>query len=200
MLTSISPLGERARHNRWSITVSSYVASSVAAAAGIGLLLGLIGSVAGASLAERAVMLAVLAVAAAAADGLGAQAPGPRRQVDEDWLNRYRGWAYGAGFGAQLGAGVATIVTTATIWLYLAAALVSGAWWLGAAVGAAFGLARSLPLMGAGRVRSFSQLQQRHATLVRVAPLARRVTTSFAAAAAVTLVAVAIAASTAGSS
>ena len=39
---------------------------------------------------------------------------GRRRQVNEDWMARYRGWAYGAGFGLQLGLGVVTIVTTAS--------------------------------------------------------------------------------------
>lgn len=56
-------------------------------------------------------MLAALAgLAGLALDlGLGAlRLPGPARQVDEDWLARYRGWVYGAGFGTQLGLGVVT--------------------------------------------------------------------------------------------
>ena len=200
MLTSISPLGERARHNRWAVTASWYLAASALAAAAIGAALGLLGSTAGAPLWVRAGLLAVLAVAAAAWDLAGRAAPGPRRQVDEDWLNRYRGWVYGAGFGAQLGAGVTTIVTTATIWLYLLAALVSGSWRLGALIGVAFGVARALPLLSAGTVRSFPQLQRRHGALVALAPVAGRVTVALTTAAAVSLGVVAAVAATGGSS
>ena len=184
MLTSISPLGERARHNRWAVTVSSYLAASTLVALAVGATLGALGSLAGVGISARAAVLGGLAAAAAAADGFGLRVPGPRRQVDEDWLNRYRGWAYGAGFGAQLGAGVTTIVTTAAIWLYLAAALLSGSWLAGAATGAAFGLARSVPLLGAGTVRSFPQLQRRHAALVQAAPAAGRITVAAVGAAA----------------
>ena len=38
--------------------------------------------------------------------------PSMRRQVDEDWLSRYRRWVYATGFGWQLGTGVTTIVTS----------------------------------------------------------------------------------------
>ena len=33
--------------------------------------------------------------------------------VHEQWLTRYRGWVYGVGFGAQLGFGLVTIITSA---------------------------------------------------------------------------------------
>ena len=52
--------------------------------------------------------------------------PGPRRQVNERWLDEYRGWVYGLGFGAQLGLGVTTIVTSAATYVALFAALLSG--------------------------------------------------------------------------
>ena len=39
----------------------------------------------------------------------------PRRQVNEDWIGRYRGWVYGAGFGAQLGLGFAVFVMTCAV-------------------------------------------------------------------------------------
>ena len=56
----------------------------------------------------------------------GRRLPGPRRQVDERWLHRYRGWVYGAGFGVQLGLGVATVVTTSAVYVMLAAAVLTG--------------------------------------------------------------------------
>ena len=194
MLSSISPLGERARHNRWSITVAWYVAASLAVAALIGGALGALGGAPGLPLDARASALAVLAVVAAVADAVGVAMPGPRRQVDEDWLGRYRGWVYGAGFGAQLGAGVTTIVTTATVWLCLAAEALSGSWIRGMVIGAVFGLARAAPVLSAARVRSYAQLQVRHATLARVAPVAGRLTVAASSAAAVGLGVVAVSA------
>ena len=36
--------------------------------------------------------------------------------MNEEWLTSYRGWVYGAGFGAQLGTGVVTIVTSPIVY------------------------------------------------------------------------------------
>lgn len=185
MLTSISPLGERARHNRWAVTAAWYVAGSVVAAMLVGAALGAAGSSLGIPGPARAVVLAVAAAAAALADGLALRSPGPRRQVDEDWLGRYRGWVYGAGFGAQLGAGVTTIITTSTIWLCLAAELLCGSVTGGAVIGVAFGAARAAPLLGSARMRTYGELQRRHAAVAQLAPTARRATTAAAVALAV---------------
>src|SRR5919202_1077090 len=120
MLASITPLGERARGSRWWRTATAYVIGSAAG----GTLLG-----------------------AAAALDLRGGPPTIRRQVDERWLVTYRDWAYGAGFGVQLGLGAVTIVTSASVYLpwvlELAAATPAG----GALVGAVFGLSRALPLL-----------------------------------------------------
>ncbi len=77
----------------------------------------------------------------------GAGLPSWRRQVDEGWLARYRGWVYGLGFGVQLGAGVLTIVTSSTVYAVLALAAWSGDLGVGTTLGAAFGLARALPVL-----------------------------------------------------
>ena len=47
--------------------------------------------------------------------------PGPRRQVNERWLDEYRGWVYGLGFGAQLGLGVSTVVSSAATYVAIIA-------------------------------------------------------------------------------
>ena len=153
MLGSINPLGERARGSRWGATVAWFAVASVAAGAAFGAVLGAIGSAAFGSVdvPVRLVVFAVVVVAGVAFDlGVGGlRLPSIRRQVNEDWLGRYRGWVVGAGFGAQLGVGVATIVTTSAVYATLAAAVLVASPAAGLAVGAVFGAARAVSLVGA---------------------------------------------------
>jgi hypothetical protein len=180
MLASICPLGERARRQRYPVTVTAYAVASTAAGCATGAALGAIGrAVLPAGARSGDVALAALATAAAAgllADraAAGHHLPGPRRQVNEDWLTRYRGWVYGAGFGAQLGAGVATYVTVSAIYVVLAGALLAGSLPAGALVGATFGLARALPVLATAGVHDPSALRHRLRELQRALPLAHR--------------------------
>src|SRR5947208_1403835 len=121
MLASIHPLGERARHNRWTITVTAYLIASVIGGALTGSLAALVGSAVssatGVTVPFEARGLAAVAILATITDAIArGRVPSWRRQVNEDWLNRYRGWVYGAGFGFQLGTGVLTIITTASVY------------------------------------------------------------------------------------
>ena len=77
----------------------------------------------------------IVCLSAALLDASGRRLPGVRRQVDDDWLRRYRGWVYGAGFGFQLGIGVVTIVTTAAVYATFALAALTGAVATGSPVG-----------------------------------------------------------------
>ena len=162
MLSSIHPLGERGRNNRWGLTVAAHVVGSWAGgaavftlAAGLGLLLP-----------DDAVWAAAAVAAVAAAVELrSGRVPGPRRQVNEDWLHRYRGWVYGVGFGFQLGAGLMTIVTTTAVYVALALTALAHDLTAGVLVGSVYGLARSLPLLAAGRVHTGQQLAALHARL-----------------------------------
>jgi sulfite exporter TauE/SafE len=194
MLASIHPLGERARGQSFAVTVTAYTLGSVAGAAGLGALLGALGGRAfsGGADALRLGILAVAAVLAAALDRSGRPVPSWRRQVNEDWLTRYRGWVYGFGFGVQLGLGVVTIVTTAAVYLTWVAAFVAGSAALGAAVGGAFGLARALPLLTAGSVRTPEAIHRRVAGVDAWAGRFRVVTVTVEALAAVALLAVAV--------
>src|SRR6266542_871057 len=95
MLGSINPLGERARGSRWGVTVAALAVGAVAGGGAIGVVLGgaghvLLGSV---SPVARVAALAGALVAGAAFDGRrrGLRRPSIRRQVNEDWLGRYRG-------------------------------------------------------------------------------------------------------------
>ena len=48
----------------------------------------------------------------------GLHLPPTRRQVNERWLDQFRLWVYGAGFGWQIGTGLATYVKTAAVYLW----------------------------------------------------------------------------------
>ena len=77
--------------------------------------------------------------------------PSWHRQVDETWLDRYRGWVYGAGFGFQLGAAVFTRIPTAASHLTAVAAVLASAVAAsplpGVVIGVTFGAVRGLPLL-----------------------------------------------------
>jgi hypothetical protein len=183
MLTSITPLGERGRGFRWGVTLSFMLLGSTLGGAAVGVLLGLVGdttvgSATGASAEWRLYLLAALLCAAFLIElGVGGLAiPTIRRQVDERWLNAYRGWVYGFAFGAQLGAGVVTIVSTASVYVTFAACWLAGGALPGLAIGAVFGAARAATLFGARRVRDPSALQELGQRLRRWARPARRAT------------------------
>jgi hypothetical protein len=168
MLASITPLGERGRNSRWSVTISAFVLGATLAGAGLGAVLGLVGSPLGGGERWRLAALAAGAVLALAIDLGPVRVPGPNRQVNERWLDEYRGWVYGLGFGSQLGLGVTTIVSSAAMYLALFAALLTGDPGSGAVIGGAFGLLRGLTPLAAARVRRPDQLMALHGALARV--------------------------------
>jgi hypothetical protein len=163
MLASISPLGERARGQRWFLTVTAYLLGSAAGGAALGLLAGSLGeAVLGRPTGTTVAVAAAICIAAAALDLAGVAPPGVHRQVDEHWLNAYRGWVYGAGYGAQLGGAVLTIVTTWTVHAMVALALLTGSGRAGLAVGLVFGIARALPLLALSGVHERGELRHFH--------------------------------------
>lgn len=177
MLSSISPLGEQARRQHFSITATSYLAGSTASGALLGGTLGTLGR----GLPRDADQAFLLTVAAIACVGLladrgtfGWHVPGPRRQVNEDWLARYRGWVYGGGFGLQLGFGFATIVSTSITYLAFGCALLTASATSGLVIGALFGATRALPILTTARLRDWQQLREFMASLQRRLPLVRR--------------------------
>jgi len=177
MLGSITPLGQRGRMAGWRWTVGFYLAGSIAGGALIGAALGAFGAAIGPRSESAGLAVAAAAAFAAAVTDIvrrGRPLPGPTRQVNEEWLHTYRRWVYGGGFGFQLGLGVATVVTTAGVYATLVIAAASGSVAAGAVVGAAFGLARALPVLAAGRVRSTDGLLEMDAGLRRLQPVAIR--------------------------
>jgi hypothetical protein len=104
--------------------------------------------------------------------------PTVRRQVDETWIRRYRAWVYAGGFGVQLGLGVVTVVTTATVYLTWAFAMLTGSLIGGLVIGVTFGLARAVPILLVSRVSSPGELRDVLRRFSGWAPVARRVSSA----------------------
>src|SRR5437588_8320 len=148
MLASITPLGERGRRSRWGVTVAAFVIGATGSGAAAGALAGAVGG-------------------AMALDRSRAAARWPRRQVNERWLDEFRGWVYGLGFGAQLGLGITTVVSSAATYVALLAALLTGDVARGALVLGIFGAIRGLTPLATARVHRPEQLLSMHASLER---------------------------------
>lgn len=129
MLSSITPVAERARGHRYGATAAWFIAGAIvggatlgAVAAGAALLLEMLNP-----RDELLLSIAALSALLAAwvdAGVFGVRPPFLHRQVNETWLRGFRSWVYGGGFGWQIGAGVTTyIMTTAVLLTALLAAL-----------------------------------------------------------------------------
>lgn len=176
MMSSLAPVGERARGQRWSVTATAHVAGAVVGGATLGAVVGLAGAVvdrsSGIVMSQATWALVALAgIAAAAAvveqGPLAVPVPWVRRQVDERWLGTYRGWVYGAGFGAQLGFGLVTIVPTWATPAMLVVMALTGSPVGGAIVGAVYGLSRGLPVLATARLTEPPRLWAFHERLDR---------------------------------
>ena len=172
MLGSITPLGERGRGNRWWLSAASYTLASAVGGVLIGTAAGIVGAALrplGLALSPAAALLVVAAAAVlglvADAGLLGLRLPTLRRQVNQRWIGRYRGWVVGAGFGFQLGMGVVTIVPASTTWAALAAALAMQSPVGGALVGLVFGTVRAVPLLLARRTSTPDAVGRLHLRL-----------------------------------
>ena len=171
MLSSIHPLGERGRNSNYALTVSSYVVGSVVGGLATGTMLGFMGRFVGSLgrpsddvIAGVVLAVALIGVALDLRVG-GLSLPSYHRQVNEDWLTRYRGWVYGSGFGLQLGAGFATIVPTAGIYATFFLAFVSGSIATGALIEVTFGLVRSVMILMVAGVDTPEALRSAHRRL-----------------------------------
>jgi cytochrome c biogenesis protein CcdA len=178
MLSSITPLGERGRNNRFAVAASFFVAGSLLGGATIGFVAGALGRVIAPTRSTVAAAIVVaVALIGATFDGHvgGLRLPTIKRQVDERWLQKYRGWVYGFGFGAQLGTGVATIVSSAAVYVMLVAAVLTGSIAKGTIIGATFGLVRGASILSARRVGTPEELRQFHRRLAGHAARSERV-------------------------
>jgi hypothetical protein len=170
MLASITPLAERGRGHRFRSTASWFVAGAVVGGACLGLLNALLAAVVGViALPESALAAlgcAAAAVAAASDARLGGfKVPVHHRQVNERWLDGLRPWAYGAGFGWQIGNGLSTYIKTATVYLVVVLAALTGAPWFAFALGVLFGLVRGCAVYLGRNVTGPESLAELHRRL-----------------------------------
>ena len=165
MLTSINPFAERGRRHRYALTASWFVVGALLGGAtlGIGIALAALAVHALGPSAEVALALASVATLAASLADLGIfgiQMPVLRRQVNERWLDQYRGWFYGLGFGWQIGAGLTTYVMTAGVFATVALSCLGGSWLFALTAGCVFGLVRGLGVFVGARASSPTALRQ----------------------------------------
>jgi hypothetical protein len=189
LLASITPLGERSRGSRFSVTFISFALGCVVAGGALGLVLGLVGTWTHiAEIPNRLYIFAAFAAIGALADLRVVQpirTPTHRRQVPDRWLYTYRGWVYGAGFGLQLGLAFATVINSSLVYLMALAAILVGSPEAAAVIGAAFGCARAAALVPAMRVRTPSELMRMTRLLDELDERAQRLVTAAAGALAV---------------
>jgi hypothetical protein len=164
VLSSLNPVSEAGRGHRFPVTAAWYVAGAAiggavlgAACAGGAALVGRVDPV------PTTVWTAVLAAAVVAVVSdsrvVGWSLPDHPRQVDERWLHTYRRWIYAGGYGVQIGAGFATYIMTAAVYLMAGLAVLTGDPGQAFAAGVVFGSVRGLAIVVAGRARSGEALR-----------------------------------------
>ena len=111
MLSSIHPFGERSRNNTFRLTAGAHIVGSTLGGAVLGVIAGALGLlvtmlVDPSTVVRTALVVAVLGLGLVLeATGRERLFPTRTRQVNENWIQSYRGWVYGGGFGAELGFG-----------------------------------------------------------------------------------------------
>lgn len=168
MLSTITPMAEAGRGHSFRSTSVWFVIGSVAGGLTLGGVMAGIALIVASLEATSTVALwiaAAAALVAAASDGrvAGFHLPGHDRQVNERWLDRYRSWVYGAGFGWQIGVGLATYIMTAGVYLLILMGGLSAKPWTAVALGGLFGVVRGLAVYLAAGLDSGENLLSFHA-------------------------------------
>lgn len=180
MLSAMTPMTERARGHRFSITAIWYLLGAVAGGVTVGAVLA--AGAAGVSIFDLAPeiaagVLAVIALVTAGSDlRIGPALSIHRRQVNEDWFNAYRRWIYASGFGWQIGNGVTTYTTTACLYLIAGAALLLGDPVAAFGLGVAFGTIRGFAVLLGVPLTNLDAVRRLHSRLDRFAEPSRLLT------------------------
>jgi hypothetical protein len=180
MLSTITPFAERSRGHRYAVTAAWFVAGSVLGgitlgglAAGLGTAIAATGVSADSAWLAGIVALAAAVTAAVDADVFGKVIPIWRRQVNDQWLARYRSWVYGLGFGWQIGVGIATYVMTAAVFLLVLMGATTISPVDAVALGVLFGLVRGLAVLLTARADTPARLRVLHQRFDSAGPSVR---------------------------
>ena len=175
MLSTITPLGERARHHAYAWSACWYIAGAAIGGACLGACLlvaarafAAVPHAVGAGLLVLGLGVSVCLAGDARIGGF--RLPDVPRQLNERWVGRMRPWAYASGFGWQVGTGVATYVMTNGVYALILLAVVALPPLEGLVVGVLFGTSRGMCLLVGARVRTPEQLRSLHFRLDRLAP------------------------------
>jgi hypothetical protein len=181
MLASITPLSEEGRGHRFRHTAFWYVAGSLLGGATLGLCIAALTVAVGAIAltSHEVILVALIAGAIAVLSDTGAggfHLPVHHRQVNERWLDCFRPWVYGVGFGWQIGTGLATYIMTAGVYLMIVLSALNREPWLSFAFGLLFGLVRGLSVCLGRHILSPETLTEFHRRFYGWGPVVRRVT------------------------
>jgi hypothetical protein len=175
MLSSITPFGERGRGHRYYATAAWYVIGAVVGGVTLGGVAALLSLAASGTGPPGLWAAAAACLLAALVDGgaFGPVLPLLRRQVDDRWLARYRPWAYAAGFGWQIGVGVATYLMTTGVLVVAALGVLSGRADVALSLGALFGVARGLTVFATAPASTPARLRAVHSRIDRMGSAVR---------------------------
>ena len=181
MLASITPLSETGRGNRFRTTATWFVVGSTLGGLTLGLGVAILAvGVHGLALSATALGVAALATAVvAAASDIGVKGfrlPVHHRQVNERWLDQFRPWVYAAGFGGQIGTGLATYITTAAVYLMIVLGALGGSPGWGLGLGVTFGFVRGLSVLLGRNITTPDALRSFHRKFVDAGPKVGHVT------------------------
>ncbi len=194
MLASITPLAEQARGHRYRSTAAWFVLGAVVGGASLGLCLAVLAAGVGAAGASGTTLVTIACAAAAvaaAADAhvMGFRLPFHRRQVNERWLDQFRPWVYGAGFGWQIGTGLVTYIKTSAVYLMIVLAALTADPPLALSIGVLFGLVRGLAVLLGRGITSAAALAAFHRRFTDFGPVMAGVVVTVEVAAVVALAA-----------
>jgi hypothetical protein len=167
MLSTITPLAERARRHRYWHATAWFVLGATLGGLTLGVAMGL-----GARLLEGVgiagqggIVIAVVVTAtciAADARALGLRLPEHPRQVDATWVTRFRLWAYAGGFGWQLGTGLSTYVMTNATYAVVVVGVVALRPEMAVWLGIVYGTCRGATILLGAPVTSPTRLHEVH--------------------------------------
>lgn len=181
MLSSLTPLSERGRGHRYHTTVAWFIAGGLVGGCIFGMSAALLAVGVRALAPSSEIVLATAALAALVAvasdlEMFGFRLPVHHRQVNERWLDQFRPWVYGFGFGIQIGTGLATYIMTAALYLLLVLAVLSQNAAIAVVLGCIFGLVRGLAVLLGRSITDPDSLRSFHRRFNSIGPRIRMLT------------------------